>query len=539
MERKDYAWIVGNQQGSALIVSVILLVVLLLIGGAALKIANTETQVSRNDYNAKQAFQAAETASEYYAAQLANYLANSLLRVPNLPTINSSIPPPPLNGYTLEESAPITFLSQDNKNATGIYSGLTAWCQRYRVTNTACASDGRSRATVIRLLEDQLIPLFQFGVFYQNLLEIFPGAEMTFNGRIHSNSNIQLGTHATLTINQQMTAAGSVTRYQPGTHHGQNFSGTVTVSSQTENVSPLTLPIPQGNDPISMIQRGNEEYRLMSKAGLRIIDGVAYDKNNNVINLSACGSNNPVSSSTVTFKDWREGKTVSARQIDLAKLQNCPAAYNALNNPPSGGDQGVLYVSETQAGSNLAAVRLVNGANLNNSTALPAGLTVATDNPLYVRGDFNTTPRDGYPVPAALASDALTILSNSWNSTTDSTYSFENSLSNRVASNTTVNAAILTGNVPTTDPITGNGYSGGLENFPRFLENWTNRTFTYGGSMVCLWQSQRATGQWAYGSPRYTAPNRAWSYNMHPTDLPPGTPRVRNMQRIQWYQVRR
>ena len=35
-----------------------------------------------------------------------------------------------------------------------------------------------------------------------------------------------------------------------------------------------------------------------------------------------------------------------------------------------------------------------------------------------------------------------------------------------------------------------NDYSGGVENFPRFLENWSGSTFTYNGSMVVLYLSQ-------------------------------------------------
>jgi len=142
-------------------------------------------------------------------------------------------------------------------------------------------------------------------------------------------------------------------------------------------------------------------------------------------------------------------------------------------------------------------------------------------------------------VPVALASDAVTILSTNWTSTTDTnSKSQHDDLSYRTANSTTVNAAIMTGNVETIDPTTGTQYSGGLENFPRFLENWSGKTLTYGGSLTCLWQSQRATGQWVNGSPVYSAPNRSWSYNMDPNNMPPGTPRVRNLQRIQWYQVR-
>jgi hypothetical protein len=529
-----------------LIVALIILVVLLLIGGAALNISNIETLIAGNDITAKQAFQAAEAASEYEAAQLKNFLATSLAYSPSISTITSSISPPSIPNYTLQNSSIVFDGTQQPKNATGTYNGLTAWCQRYIIKITTKENSGRANASVMRLVEDQLIPLFQFGVFYQNLLEIFPGAPMTFNGLIHSNANIYLGTSATLTVQQNMTAGGTISIYQPGTYHGNYFSGPVTLQSQNPGVEQLTLPVPQGIDPINMIERGTDSYRLESLSGLKIIDGIAYDKNNNVINLSSsCGSNNPVSTSTAAFYDVREGKKVDIIQIDLGKLQKCSAAYNALNSPPTGGDPGILYVSKTTGTTDLSAVRLIDGANLynggpSNTITLPSGLMVATDNPLYIQGDFNTTlTNTKEPVPAALASDALTILSNNWTSPTDTnSINHTSDLTYRVATNTTVNAAIMTGNVPTVDPTTGNQYSGGLENFPRFLENWSGQTLTYGGSLTCLWQSQRATGKWVNGSPVYSAPNRAWSYNMDPNNMPPGTPRVRNLQRIQWYQVR-
>ena len=93
----------------------------------------------------------------------------------------------------------------------------------------------------------------------------------------------------------------------------------------------------------------------------------------------------------------------------------------------------------------------------------------------------------------------------------------------------------MTGNTNSQD----NHYSGGLENLPRFLEKWTDKTFTYKGSMVDLWFSEQATGIWVYGSPVYEAPDRAWSFDMDfldPTNLPPGTPMVNTVLKVSWLQ---
>ena len=234
-----------------------------------------------------------------------------------------------------------------------------------------------------------------------------------------------------------------------------------------------------------MLKQGpaTDTYRYSNKAGLKIIDGTAYNRNGTVVNLSSCGSGNPLS--TTTLFDKRENRVVTVREVDIAKLQNCTSAKNALNNPPSGEDPGILYVHETTAVADSSkAVRLTNGSDLTLNNALPSGLMVATDNPLYIKGNYNTSNSR----PASIAADAVTFLSTAWNATDDSTHSYQDNLDNRIASNTTVNAAIMTGNVPTT----GSNYSGGLENFPRFLENWTRQEYDLWRVLVCLWKSERA-----------------------------------------------
>jgi len=62
----------------------------------------------------------------------------------------------------------------------------------------------------------------------------------------------------------------------------------------------------------------------------------------------------------------------------------------------------------------------------------------------------------------------------------------------------------------------------------RFLEDWSNKTFGYSGSLLALWHSQQATAAWRpVTSPTsyYYPPNRIWSYDtLFDTTPPPGTP---------------
>src|SRR5208283_225228 len=139
----------------------------------------------------------------------------------------------------------------------------------------------------------------------------------------------------------------------------------------------------------------------------------------------------------------------------------------------------------------------IAGANL------PSGFTVGTPNPLYVWGNYNcpnaaylNTTNTTTCYPASLASDALTILSPAWQDSKSA-----NPLpSSPNASSDTVNAAILTGNVPST----GSGatqFSGGVMNLPRLLEAWSSssgssyQTLALNTSLVNLFASTRATNR--------------------------------------------
>lgn len=186
------------------------------------------------------------------------------------------------------------------------------------------------------------------------------------------------------------------------------------------------------------------------------------------------------------------------------------------------------------------------GIVLSNGAVLPSGssqlgLAVATPDPVYIVGNWNVqTSANGtsdagqnsttYTYPSAIYADAVTILSSSWNPANSAA-----PISSRAATSDTVNAAILTGNVPSN----GENYSGGVENFLRFLEDWTGQTLTYNGSLVCLFSSEVANQAWSQedvGSV-YNPPVRNWAYDTNfnnPAKQPPMMPDIRTVLRSQW-----
>jgi hypothetical protein len=240
---------------------------------------------------------------------------------------------------------------------------------------------------------------------------------------------------------------------------------------------------------------------------------------------------------TITTNGWGSGTTYTYNLIT-------GYTYNKITGYIYNGITGYTYANIIGVTTN--AIYITNyvqyaepGIVLTNGGTLPSnGLSVVTPDPAYIVGNWNVTNNNGQgmtqtynvadTLPSAIFADAVTVLSSAWNPNNSS-----NSLSTRVAAPDTVNAALLTGNVPSD----GTYYSGGVENFPRFQENWLNVNFYYNGSMVEMFHSQVANYPWPGTGVVYNPPNRNWAYDTNfnnPTQLPPLTPRVIYLNRARW-----
>ena len=449
------------------------------------------------------------------------------------------------------------------------------------------------------------IPIFQFAIFYNLDLEINPGRPMNINGRVHSNNNIYAtgaGSGSTLTFSDIVEASQQInTTPSPKDPGNTGRSGNVTFSISTNNpvsgTASLTLPIGTNNDPATVIGMlgfppagtvptsptgqaypYNEADIIITNDAYATNLSIFYQNLNNanpqtpvpmdMTNIYVSGTSyytNPVNHSVtsnpiyttntwysfatnVTYYDYRESDTVKAIQLDVAQFRkwlttnSTALSYQSQNtNGSTAKNHGInsvyVYNSVTLNSVTLPAVRLVNGTQLPS-----AGLTVATPDPIYVKGSFNTTTNGvnfstalgdtTNTYPAGLMGDAITILSSSWSDTNSaSTPITAGARSNPVS--TTINAACLEGIVPSN----GTYYSGGVENFLRLEEDWGGVTLAYNGSIVVLFQSQYAVNPWPGTGTVYNPPTRNWGFDLNfkqQGKLPPMTPQLRAIYRAIW-----
>jgi Tfp pilus assembly protein PilX len=196
------------------------------------------------------------------------------------------------------------------------------------------------------------------------------------------------------------------------------------------------------------------------------------------------------------------------------------------------------------------------------TTPNKGGFTVASENPVYIQGDYNSdstdttwnaTPTDKAGMAAAaVIADAVTVLSNNWDDRVSLMGNIpvggaNNSVTDpgaRVATNTWYRVAIAGGkNMIFPQPIWGAqdmGTDGGVHNFLRYLENWGGRNLNYKGSLVSLYYATYNTGVYKCCTAVYSPPTRNYFFDSDfalPAGLPPGTPLFRDVDSLGYRQL--
>ena len=450
---------------------------------------------------------------------------------------------------------------------------------------------GNVTAKVRRIFEKQQISPWNYAIFYVDPLEIHPGETFNVTGEIHTNATLYTA-HDDLHFMEKVTfGIDWAKNFMPG--DPRRGVETPTMPSFPANLPPAhdVAHQPFGLDALRIFNNtdgnpNNDSYReLLEKAiagspdplagkryydqaciviGIAANNAVTITKHDTSGNYTVVTSGylydavNPaiskMTSDTQYIQDKREASKMRLTSLDVGILRtNLPAAQAHESNWTW---NGVVYIADSSPAPSPApttptsaykpGIRLKNG-----KVIMTGGLTVASPNPIYIQGDYNTgsgtvpsnatsnndptkpevqSPRY-YRQPCAVLADAVTLLSNSWNDTNASGASALSGLNQRVASNTTVNTAIVSGIVPTTTGF----YSGGAENFPRFLEDWGGKKMTYYGSMVELFNSMQSKGKWGTLDV-YGVPQRQWYFdNNFQVSTPPGSLMVYSYIKGKWW----
>ena len=451
---------------------------------------------------------------------------------------------------------------------------------------TVPAMTGNVTAKVRRVFEKKYDNPWTNAMFFHDDLELHPSDPLVIDGPVQTNSNLYIGT-SNFTANNRVAYGGEyVNGWSP--NDTSTRTGGVSAPNFVSNLPPsqespylpfgwnLKLDNAAGNNesyhelierPVTTESDTLAEYRFYNQASYRVLidqnNNVSITKNDGTVIASTGATKNTYDAirdsitTNIAMYDVRQSLTDGVRvaNVDVAKINT------AIANGNMPGFNGVLYVADTTthgtsvgaplAGSGSNIPTTMRGIRLVNASTLPStGLTFVSDNPVYVKGNFNTGGTSTSNPPSnsgtftsptvsgytrknsAIIGDAITVLSNNWN---DATSSGSNA-NTRPAVSTTINAALVGGIVKSS---TGD-YSGGGENFVRLLEDWKDSYFTYYGSMVQLYESKQANKPWKGSGTIFKSPRSTryfWDRNFG-IGAPPGQLQfVAYLQQQRWYQV--
>jgi hypothetical protein len=581
---------IAGEGGIALVATLLVVVLIAAVVAAAVNAAMSVTRSANADYYSTRAFYAAEAGAEHALAQVELALQDGFLSDGEL----ADIAPPPLEGFDFTEFVVV-------KDGTWDLYAIT---QNIIVTSRATDLTGAHSGVVVGA-QAQAIPLFQFAAFGNGSMEAWTGSRADTYGRMHVNGDVFMATndthfHDVLTTPGRFIRDGRVSHKDKGLIHFYmedadgndvevNWDSEDTPDpEQFENksntrvaghlrtgamgVDSLVPPLPSGIEPRELIrprEGSDTEAERASKFAWQADMYVTIDLNDLRDKNVVCGGSpfpgSPPQLPTITierpeggvipddptkckifqfnweqFYDYHELFWVDVANVNMDEITNW------ILGP--GDSTKVIYVEVVpRAGSPVAQTD--NSGNgyfpvlrLRRGNQLHGPLTIGSELPLYVMGDYNKDNKQ----PAAIFGDRLTALSDNFP---------DGKVYMPGAKDTEMFFSIITGE--------GEGYMGcyhenpepGCTDVPadhspgvtvQMLEDWRacggrclHRMI---GSFVTFWAPQIAS-PWGYfpGSVQsYKAPQRDWSFDtdlVDPRNLPPATPNVGYVLRASFREV--
>jgi hypothetical protein len=138
------------------------------------------------DYRNSKVFYAAEAGAEAIMSQLHDALEDAALDSIELASVTPpSLPGFSFGGFSVKKVGGVVV----ERVTDGAFAGLYSLTQRVEI-HSDVTDQGYNNSAVVVSAKAQAIPIFQFGVFFEQDLEVTNGPPMEFAGWVHSNGNI-------------------------------------------------------------------------------------------------------------------------------------------------------------------------------------------------------------------------------------------------------------------------------------------------------------------------------------------------------------
>jgi Tfp pilus assembly protein PilX len=235
-----------SERGAALATALIIMSLLAAVSMTVLAVVTHESRIAGSDLQRTQTFYASAAGIEKMTSDFGDlFTKTSKPTTAQLNNIAISYPTELTSeGFTFNQSL-VTDPSQSGSTVTiptGPFSGLVASVTPYILTSTATQSATGSSVSLRRQMNNYLIPIFQFGMFSNEDIELYPLPSMAINGRVHANGNIYASASTSMTFQAKVTTAGEFITdvWRNGTNLGGYYNVFMTVGA-------VNVPITMGS----------------------------------------------------------------------------------------------------------------------------------------------------------------------------------------------------------------------------------------------------------------------------------------------------
>jgi len=439
------------------------------------------------------------------------------------------------------------------------------------------------------------------GNFYP--INFYDAREGEMRDNAIANTTSGNNTYSTCSVNGFMNAVeldvGNLARWLNGTMGGgttganvnyTNFNGYVLYFSDHRGMLPAAHPSNGGQTPAGVIngESGiedvvNSAQNLTSTTTDGVLEPATYytyspedvDQNGFLDNWGEknIGYGFGINTNTVPLNPYKRinvANAGTAASVDCASYNTSTGALltgatdqEGMANPVSGARHVLKLVDGGMSAGLASYLPVMPPASACSQTAANptgcGGFTVASENPVYVQGNYNTQAADPFwgtannPTPtqtphsaASIIADSVTVLSNQWGDM--NSLMFPTSAASRTPGAPAYYRAAISGGknipfpIPTWTSVAQDfGTDGGLHNFLRYLENWGGQALYYDGSLVSMYYSEYATGTYkdGPGGTVYSPPPRNYYFDvlfLNPANLPPATPEFQDVVNLSYHQ---
>ncbi|MFN0279602.1 MAG: hypothetical protein ACKVRN_13555, partial [Pyrinomonadaceae bacterium] len=204
----------SDERGSAIVIALFVLVLISVFVAFALSRSSAEAFAIGNETKEGRAFYAAQGSLEMMTR---NFTKEFEVNLRPTTTDFDDVRTAAVPGLSTGSGGTFTFnqeVLQTSNNApivlpSGDFAGLYAKRDTWRLRTTAEDNVG-VQVQLTRNILNNLIPIFQFGIFYDDDLEFHPGPRFDFGGRVHSNGSLFLQANDGLYFSSKVTAANFI-----------------------------------------------------------------------------------------------------------------------------------------------------------------------------------------------------------------------------------------------------------------------------------------------------------------------------------------